>query len=60
MLENIYQVMLDTVGPEVQVLNQSGNPIELQADNHVTITPDLSREPSSMILPVNYTGLAAV
>lgn len=60
MFENVYQVMLDTIGPEVQVLNQSGNPIELKADNHVTITPDLSRDPSSLILPVNYNGLATV
>lgn len=60
MFENVYQVMLDTIGPEVQVLNQSGNPIELEVDNHVTITTDLYREPSSMILRVNYTGLAMV
>lgn len=52
--------MLDTMGPALQVCNKSGNPIELMAGNHVTITPDVTREPSAKILPVNYSGLANV
>ncbi|XXG39337.1 hypothetical protein AAC387_Pa01g0324 [Persea americana] len=51
-------VMLDTVGPELQVFNKTGNPIELEADDLVTITPDISREPSADVLPINYSGLA--
>ena len=52
--------MLDTVGPELQVFNKTGNPIELEADDLVTITPDISREPSADVLPINYSGLAKV
>ncbi|THU46686.1 hypothetical protein C4D60_Mb09t07520 [Musa balbisiana] len=51
-------VMLDTVGPELQVHNTPGEPIELKAGNHVIITPDLSRVPSAEILPINFTDLA--
>ncbi|CAL9135311.1 unnamed protein product [Musa textilis] len=51
-------VMLDTVGPELQVRNTPGEPIELKAGNHVIITPDLSRVPSAEILPINFTDLA--
>ena len=52
--------MLDTMGAEVQVCNSTGNPIKLQADNHVTITPDVSKIPSAEVLPVNYDGFAEV
>lgn len=52
--------MLDTVGPELQVCNTSGSPIELNADNHVIITPDISKVPSAEVLPINYTDLAKV
>lgn len=52
--------MLDTVGPELQVFNKTGNPIELNADDLVTITPDISKEPSADVLPINYSGLAEV
>ncbi|KAK9291115.1 hypothetical protein L1049_009302 [Liquidambar formosana] len=51
-------VMLDTVGPELQICNRNGNPIELEANNHVTITTDVTKEPSAEVLPVNYSGLA--
>ncbi|PIA48156.1 hypothetical protein AQUCO_01400620v1 [Aquilegia coerulea] len=51
-------VMLDTQGPELQVHNKTGRPIELKVDDHVTITPDISIEPSSEVLPVYYTGLS--
>lgn len=51
---------MDTMGPELQVYNKSGNPIELKADDFVTITPDTSKVPSQGILPVNYAELANV
>ncbi|KAF5191416.1 Pyruvate kinase 1, cytosolic [Thalictrum thalictroides] len=51
-------VMLDTQGPELQVHNKTGHPIQLKVDDHVTITPDISIEPSSDILPVYYNGLS--
>ncbi|XP_073099533.1 pyruvate kinase 1, cytosolic isoform X1 [Elaeis guineensis] len=57
-VKKLCAVMLDTVGPELQVCNTSGNPIELNADNHVIITPDLSKVPSAEVLPINYTDLA--
>lgn len=52
--------MLDTVGPEILISNKSGNSIELNADDFVTITSDLTIEPSAQVLPINYTGLAKV
>ncbi|KAJ6805741.1 pyruvate kinase 1, cytosolic-like [Iris pallida] len=51
-------VMLDTMGPELHVLNATGNSIELKAGDHVTVTPDLSKAPSSEVLPINYTDVA--
>eukprot|EP00268_Persea_americana_P069723 TRINITY_DN9978_c0_g1_i1.p1 TRINITY_DN9978_c0_g1~~TRINITY_DN9978_c0_g1_i1.p1 ORF type:complete len:145 (+),score=22.18 TRINITY_DN9978_c0_g1_i1:663-1097(+) len=52
--------MLDTVGPELQVFNKTGNPTELKADDLVTITTDISKKPSADVLPINYSGLAEV
>ncbi|KAJ8432658.1 hypothetical protein Cgig2_002045 [Carnegiea gigantea] len=51
-------VMLDTVGPEVQVVNRSGQAISLKEDGFVTLTPNQEKDASSEILPVNYSGLA--
>ncbi|KAF3775380.1 Pyruvate kinase 2 [Nymphaea thermarum] len=59
-VKKLYSVMLDTLGPEIQVHNKTGNPIDLKADDHVILTPDLSKEPSAMVLPVSYAGLAEV
>ncbi|XP_020679946.1 pyruvate kinase 2, cytosolic [Dendrobium catenatum] len=53
-------VMLDTVGPELQVHNTTGNPIELKADAHVLLTADLSKIPSKEILPINFPDLAKI
>ncbi|OAY40245.1 pyruvate kinase 1, cytosolic isoform X1 [Manihot esculenta] len=53
-------VMLDTVGPELPVCNQTGKPIELKADDHLTITSDVSKEPSAEFLPVDYCGLSEI
>lgn len=55
-----FQVMLDTMGPELQVRNVSGNSIELKTGDRVTITPDLSKVPSSEVLPTNCSDLAKV
>ncbi|KAL5546546.1 hypothetical protein UlMin_006233 [Ulmus minor] len=53
-------VMLDTVGPELQVSNRSGNPIELNAGDHVTITSDNTADSSTKIFGVNYDRLAQI
>ncbi|KAJ8425184.1 hypothetical protein Cgig2_004688 [Carnegiea gigantea] len=50
-------VMLDTVGPELQVVNKNGQAISLKENEFVTLTPDLEKEASSEILPINYSGL---
>lgn len=52
--------MLDTVGPELQVVNKSKEPISLKADATVTLTPDKGQEASSEVLPINFAGLAKV
>ncbi|XP_048442024.1 pyruvate kinase 1, cytosolic [Pyrus x bretschneideri] len=51
-------VMLDTVGPELQVVNKSEHPISLQEDTLVVLTPDQDQEATSNLLPVNFRGLA--
>ncbi|ONK57654.1 uncharacterized protein A4U43_C09F2710 [Asparagus officinalis] len=51
-------VMLDTMGPELQVCNPTGNLIELKAGAHVRITPDVSKAPSVEVLPIKYSDLA--
>ncbi|KAJ3671606.1 hypothetical protein LUZ60_007685 [Juncus effusus] len=57
-VKELCAVMLDTVGPELQVKNPTGEPIKMEAGNHVTVTPDLSRTPSADILPLNFAHLA--
>lgn len=52
-------VMLDTVGPELQVVNKSEKSIALVADEHVVLTPDPAVEASSSVLPINYEDLAS-
>ncbi|KAK1299883.1 hypothetical protein QJS10_CPB13g01714 [Acorus calamus] len=51
-------VMLDTVGPELQVVNKSERTISLEADAFVVLTPDQDQEASSQLLPINFDGLA--
>ncbi|KAH7680556.1 Pyruvate kinase protein [Dioscorea alata] len=51
-------VMLDTVGPELQVLNKSERAISLEAEAFVTLTPDQEKEASSELLPINFSGLS--
>ena len=52
--------MLDTVGPELQVINKSEKAITLKADGLVTLTPNQDQEASSEVLPINFDGLAKV
>ena len=54
------QVMLDTVGAEMQVVNKSEKSISLEADGQVLLTPDQGHEASFEVLPNNFDGLAKV
>ncbi|XP_052199736.1 pyruvate kinase 1, cytosolic-like [Diospyros lotus] len=51
-------VMLDTVGPELQVVNKTERSIPLKADSLVVLTPDQNKEASSNLLPINFSGLS--
>lgn len=50
--------MLDTVGPELQVVNKSEGAISLEENASVLLTPDQGQEATSEILPINFIGLA--
>jgi len=52
--------MLDTVGPELQVVNKTEHPISLEADTLVVLTPDQNKEAASNLLPLNFNGLSKV
>ena len=54
------QVMLDTVGPELQVVNKNETPISLEENGTVVLTPHQGQEASSSLLPINFSGLAKV
>lgn len=56
----LWQVMLDTVGAEMQVVNKSETTISLEIDAQVVLTPNQGQEASSEILPINFDGLAQV
>ncbi|KAL2539806.1 Pyruvate kinase family protein [Abeliophyllum distichum] len=51
-------VMLDTGGPELQVINKTEHSISLQADSFVVLTPDPDKEATSNLLPINFSGLS--
>ncbi|KAF5198192.1 Pyruvate kinase, partial [Thalictrum thalictroides] len=51
-------VMLDTVGPELQVINKSEHSISLEAESFVILTPDQDQEATSNLLPINFHGLS--
>ncbi|KAL4020525.1 hypothetical protein IC575_019305 [Cucumis melo] len=51
-------VMLDTVGPELQVINKTEKSISLQEDAIVVLTPNQELEATSELLPINFTGLS--
>jgi pyruvate kinase len=50
--------MLDTVGPELQVVNKGENAISLEENASVVLTPDEGQEATSDLLPINFGGLA--
>ncbi|KAL3626714.1 hypothetical protein CASFOL_029457 [Castilleja foliolosa] len=50
-------VMLDTVGPELLIVNKSENPISLEEDSFVILTPDQDKEATSSLFPINFNGL---
>lgn len=52
-------VMLDTVGPEIYVMNTSDESIELVEGEKVVLTSDTTVKASSKVLPLNYDALAA-
>lgn len=54
------QVMLDTAGPELTVVNKSEKPISLEADATIILTPDEGQEASSEVFPINFDGLSKV
>ena len=54
------QVMLDTVGPELQVVNKSETTLSLEENGTVVLTPHHGQEASSSLLPINFSGLAKV
>lgn len=56
----IFQVMLDTIGPELLVVTKTEHPISLQADASVVLTPDQDKEATSNLLPINFSGLSKV
>ncbi|WVY99021.1 hypothetical protein V8G54_031172 [Vigna mungo] len=51
-------VMLDTMGPELQIVNKTEQPITLEEDTLVVLTPDQNKEASSKLLPLNFSGLS--
>nr|AMN88616.1 pyruvate kinase [Diospyros kaki] len=51
-------VMLDTVGPELQVVNNTEKSISLKEDGIVVLTPHQGQEASSDVLPINFFGLS--
>ncbi|KAL6640432.1 hypothetical protein ACP70R_021555 [Stipagrostis hirtigluma subsp. patula] len=51
-------VMLDTVGPELQVVNKSEASISLEENGTVVLAPHHGQEASSSLLPINFSGLA--
>ncbi|KAL8154273.1 hypothetical protein V2J09_012033 [Rumex salicifolius] len=53
-------VMLDTLGPELQVVNKSNQAISLKENEFVSLTPNQGIEASSESLPINYDGLSKV
>ncbi|PIA54821.1 hypothetical protein AQUCO_00901013v1 [Aquilegia coerulea] len=51
-------VMLDTIGPELQVVNKNEHAITLEADAMVVLTPHQDQEATPELLPINFDGLA--
>lgn len=52
--------MLDTVGPEILVVNRNEKSISLKEDELVVLTPNQEIDASSEVLPISYNGLSKV
>lgn len=50
--------MLDTEGPELQIVNKTECPISLEPESLVILTPNQNNEASSNLLPTNFPGLS--
>lgn len=50
--------MLDTVGPELLIVNKKEHSIHLEANSLVILTPDQEKEATSNLLPINFGGLS--
>ena len=50
-------IMLDSIGPGLKILNESGEFIELK-ESTVVLTPDKSKVASPDFLPINYSDLS--
>jgi len=48
------------MGPELQIVNNTDQPITLEADTLVVLTPDQNKEASSNLLPINFSGISKV
>jgi pyruvate kinase len=51
-------IMLDSIGPELKILNESSESIELKEGSTVVLTPDKSKVASPDFLPINYSDLS--
>ncbi|KIY97368.1 Pyruvate kinase [Monoraphidium neglectum] len=49
--------VMDTLGPEIVVLNRSPDPIALTAGQTITLTCDAAAPASSSLLPISYPSL---
>ncbi|EPS61048.1 pyruvate kinase, partial [Genlisea aurea] len=51
-------VMLDTIGPELLIMNKSEHSISLHEQSLVTLTPDQDKQATPESLPINFSGLS--
>ncbi|GJX98860.1 pyruvate kinase [Tanacetum coccineum] len=54
------QVMLDTVGAEMQVVKKSEKALSHQHNDNVILTPHNGQQASCQVLTINFDGLANV
>jgi hypothetical protein len=52
--------MLETVGPELQVVNSAEIAVSLEENGIVVLTPHQGQEASNSLLPINFSGLTKV
>lgn len=53
-------VALDTMGPEIVVVNRPAGPINLEAGQQLVLTTDRTQQASSTVLPISHPSLAAL